>query len=1222
MDPKLQASISELLSVFAAPEQLPGLEVLSASWERGETQKDPNGDAPPKKRKHEAEAYQAQLFTDLQRWLAEDSARFAKLLTPLLEAFVLGLRRQRLQEQNRKEWQRKAEGIDEKAAAGAQRTPKEFLIFDQFWKALKPQLRGSECPRLALQSFGDLWRVVRRHNLYRPREDPCGRQSKALGGSVALLLKRLQTGAPHEDLSWACLEELLALDVAPFESRLPALWAAALRGSAGAPFGAALLRSYAAISDLPACLEALVQALLKEGEDCKADLVDSPTFLEGLEKAASQLSTPQQLRGAWELFLQHLPKDQVPVSWAPRLLGHLSAGLQPTELTLEPLRELFMETFSRVEGFEPPPRWLHSLLLSLCRLGRKISAFDLPPLLQKASPVAAKTLKGLEQLAATALQESEATDEQAEAASVLLAALQDHQHAARKKRRKRSAPEVARSLLQMKAHGGRLQLLAPTLATVLSEEGEDLESLASRLTIQDKVAWRQLGACAFSGTKLPPKLSWCQDGEALLAAPALRAPLLRSLAERLQEALRDDGHEEKKPKKRKQPAPPGRHEMLQGVLTAVYATRAVSLRDLPTDLTVQLMEGHLEALRAAVSAPAALRALALRCFGSLLHRTATLLGSTQPALSEAVAKVVQSGPVLTDLASRLADDEASVASALAAALAEFLRLRPGEAFGAAARRRLAAATAAAVAGDSAVLDEAGQKAVVALPPPAELLQSGGSLPKRLQLFEAFLAEGSRQSSPLDRSIEITIREDAERGDAKSGLEMALALLAEEVSRLTRLGRHAADSASKRRAILVALEQVLPHQGTTLRLRLAASRLLRRLCDAFGQGDDRELWDHTAALLLSWTEYLAGQADVAAVFEDEGLAGGAESFKALAKAPGGSAEDLLQRICFRISSRSAKEGPALATLGSAAAALLSGLPRTPALPDAVIGDAAAAARRLLGSAEEPGAPAEHCTALHVSASKMTRALYVHLASPLMASGRHRRLPHKHLADLEGQLLETAACTARAAVARGFPADSTPAGASAFAVLQVAANSLLKAIFAAVPSEGVRLPAWTERPHLLAEAFRPMLEAVYAAPNGTAAVQAAGDVTRLWEVLSQGGSRSTAASAGRSGHTTFQARVQRATMGFALPLIAHALSCERHFAGVEAAARRVGAARDEEAAKWKEAVSILQEGQSSLLNSVKGAENLLQGLYATLREPLRSMFKELHQSWQKRRYQGEA
>ncbi|OLP74377.1 hypothetical protein AK812_SmicGene46096, partial [Symbiodinium microadriaticum] len=104
-----------------------------------------------------------------------------------------------------------------------------------------------------------------------------------------------------------------------------------------------------------------------------------------------------------------------------------------------------------------------------------------------------------------------------------------------------------------------------------------------------------------------------------------------------------------------------------------------------------------------------------------------------------------------DLASRLADDEACVASALAAALAEFLRLRAGEvqtgelvvAFGSAARRRLAAATAAAVAGDSATLDEAGQRAMVALPPPGQLLQSGGSLPKRLQLFEAFLAEGSR-----------------------------------------------------------------------------------------------------------------------------------------------------------------------------------------------------------------------------------------------------------------------------------------------------------------------------------------------------------------------------------------------------------------------------------------------------------------------------------------------
>lgn len=58
-----------------------------------------------------------------------------------------------------------------------------------------------------------------------------------------------------------------------------------------------------------------------------------------------------------------------------------------------------------------------------------------------------------------------------------------------------------------------------------------------------------------------------------------------------------------------------------------------------------------------------------------------------------------------------------------------------------------------------------------------------------------------------------------------------------------------------------------------------------------------------------------------------------------------------------------------------------------------------------------------------------------------------------------------------------------------------------------------------------------------------------------------------------------------------------------------------------AAWKEAVSVLQQGSTSLLNSLEGAEHLLQGLYASLREPLRSMFKELHGGWQKHgRYQG--
>ena len=89
------------------------------------------------------------------------------------------------------------------------------------------------------------------------------------------------------------------------------------------------------------------------------------------------------------------------------------------------------------------------------------------------------------------------------------------------------------------------------------------------------------------------------------------------------------------------------------------------------------------------------------------------------------------------------------------------------------------------------------------------------------------------------------------------------------------------------------------------------------------------------------------------------------------------------------------------------------------------------------------------------------------------------------------------------------------------------------------------------------------------------------------------------------------------------MAHALEQQRRFEGAEAAAKRSARPRGEELVAWKEAVTILQQGLSQLLSSLDGADHLLQGLYASLREPLRSMFKELHGGWQKHgRYQGEA
>jgi len=155
----------------------------------------------------------------------------------------------------------------------------------------------------------------------------------------------------------------------------------------------------------------------------------------------------------------------------------------------------------------------------------------------------------------------------------------------------------------------------------------------------------------------------------------------------------------------------------------------------------------------------------------------------------------------------------------------------------------------------------------------------------------------------------------------------------------------------------------------------------------------------------------------------------------------------------------------------------------------------------------------------------------------------------------------------------------------------------------------------------------------APSGALAVRTAADLARLWEAYSQGGTRQVAQSAGRTGLTTYQAKVQRATKGYATMLIAHALEQQRRWHGVEAAVQRSlrGASSNEassnirstELAAWKEVVSVLQTGLAPLLACLEGSEHLMQGLYAGLREPLSSMFKELHKGWQQHgRYQGEA
>merc|ERR1712151_1122656 len=83
---------------------------------------------------------------------------------------------------------------------------------------------------------------------------------------------------------------------------------------------------------------------------------------------------------------------------------------------------------------------------------------------------------------------------------------------------------------------------------------------------------------------------------------------------------------------------------------------------------------------------------------------------------------------------------------------------------------------------------------------------------------------------------------------------------------------------------------------------------------------------------------------------------------------------------------------------------------------------------------------------------------------------------------------------------------------------------------------------------------MLECVYAAPSGALAARAASYVTRLWEAYAQGGTRLVAQSAGRSGQSTLQAKIQRSTQGFTIMILGHALEQQRRWLGVDAAVQR--------------------------------------------------------------------
>jgi len=355
-----------------------------------------------------------------------------------------------------------------------------------------------------------------------------------------------------------------------------------------------------------------------------------------------------------------------------------------------------------------------------------------------------------------------------------------------------------------------------------------------------------------------------------------------------------------------------------------------------------------------------------------------------------------------------------------------------------------------------------------------------------------------------------------------------------------------------------------------------------------------------------------------------------------------------QLAMRIIEEASPQLSPLLGVAAGLAAVLQSLPFLPRMKSVVASRVATAAHGVLAlSADRPGAsvfgtsPGSR-TSLLLAVSAIALNLYTHLAAAQQQRpGRAIRERHYKLGEAEALLLHTAGALCRAALqpwyrdAAGVDDAGRAIKASSSAdctALVSSAYGLMHALFSSVPVEGKRPPSWAQKPHIIMAIFKAMLEALYAAPSGADAAVIGSELVRLWEAFSAGGTRLVTRRAGRSGQSIYQARVQRATQNFVIMIIAHALEQQRQWAGVDAAVERTllrfdpkarAAARASEAASWREAVSVLQDGFAPLFDSLEGADHIKQALYASLREPLNNMFKELHESFQKRtKYRGEA
>lgn len=457
------------------------------------------------------------------------------------------------------------------------------------------------------------------------------------------------------------------------------------------------------------------------------------------------------------------------------------------------------------------------------------------------------------------------------------------------------------------------------------------------------------------------------------------------------------------------------------------------------------------------------------------------------------------------------------------------------------------------------------------------------------------------------------------------------------------------------------------------LRLGTSALVHATSTRWPEGEDDELWsERWVPLVVDWTELLTSALPVSAYM------GAAASLRRSAGSEatslnytlGGSCcsalcigtsrarrEHVVEFLANRAAASAARliedstaQLQPLLGVATSLGAVLSNLPHTPPLRAKVVGRVVSSVRAILAlasmlvlrqaDATADAQDAEVAVVLCVAAT--ARGLYAHLAVQQLRPNRGPQDPHHKLGEAESLLLHVASLQARLALPSWPQRDtqcpdreSTKSRSLApltFSRLCTSTYDLMSALFSSVPSEGTKLPGWTQKPHIVVGVLQAMLEEVYAAPSGAQASAIAADTTRLWEAFVLGGTRMMARSAGRAGQSSFQAKVQRATQSFAIFLIAHALEQQRRWAGVDAAVQRCllqvapnarSGARANEAALWREASEQVQVGMGALLDGLEGADHFKQGLYVSLREPLNTMFKELHEGFQQRtKYRGEA